>query len=41
MRMERPVIVLDNGASVTKIGEAGDEAPWEWVLDLKIFEKKI
>ena len=38
MRMERPVIVLDNGASVTKIGEAGDEAPWEWVF--RIVEKK-
>ena len=31
--MERPVVVLDNGASVTKIGETGDEAPWEWVLN--------
>ena len=29
--MEQPVVVLDNGASVTKIGEAGDEAPWDWV----------
>jgi len=35
--MERPVVVLDNGASVTKIGEAGDEAPWEWV-DFKHFK---
>jgi hypothetical protein len=29
--MEQQVVVLDNGASVTKIGEAGDEGPWDWV----------